>query len=417
MAGAQALQAALDRADDANDPVRPPATGLPDAHRALVLQGGGALGSYQAGVYEALLAREPALDWVAGVSIGAINAALIAGNPPEQRVARLREFWQQVSSGPGQQWPHWAGERRWLNQWSAGSAIVAGIPGFFEPRMSPALLLGNAAPLQSYYDTTPLKATLERLVDFDRINDGAMRFSVGAVNVRTGNSVYFDNRRQKIGPEHIMASGALPPGFPAVHIDGEDYWDGGIVSNTPLQYVLDAHDRDERLLVLQVDLFSARGELPRTLGEVLARQKDIQYSSRTRMNTDVLAGNLNLQEQLAELLQSLPAAQRRNPAVAHLCAQLRHAPIDIVQLIYRHKPYELDSKDYEFSRITVEEHWEAGMRDLERSFTHRDWLRRVSHGAGVTTWDLGEPDAPRVRHPQPKAAKTQGARASRPPKA
>lgn len=382
----------------------PSAAGLPDAHRALVLQGGGALGAYQAGVYEALLAREPALDWVAGVSIGAINAALIAGNAPEHRVARLREFWQLVSSGPGQQWPHWAGERRWLNQWSAGSAIVSGIPGFFEPRLSPALLLGNAAPLQSYYDTTPLRATLERLVDFDRINGGEMRFSVGAVNVRTGNSVYFDNRRQKIGPEHIMASGALPPGFPAVHIDGEDYWDGGIVSNTPLQYVLDEHARSERLLVLQVDLFSARGPLPRTLGEVLARQKDIQFSSRTRMNTDALASSLNLQEQLSELLQSLPAEQLRNPAVAHLCAQLRHAPIDIMQLIYRQKPYELDSKDYEFSRITVEEHWETGMRDLDRSFTNREWLRRVSHGAGVTTWDLGEPDAPRVRHPRPAAA-------------
>ena len=399
-----------------SDDARPPATGLPDAHRALVLQGGGALGSYQAGVYEALLACEPALDWVAGVSIGAINAALIAGNAPEHRVARLREFWHLVSSGPGQQWPHWAGERRWLNQFSASTAMMTGIPGFFEPRLAPVLMLGGAAPLLSYYDTAPLKATLERLVDFDRINDGAMRFSVGAVNVRSGNSVYFDNRRQKIGPEHIMASGALPPGFPPVHIDGEDYWDGGIVSNTPLQYVLDEHERDERLLVLQVDLFSARGGLPRTMGEVLARQKDIQFSSRTRMNTDVLASNLNLQEQLAELLQSLPAEQRRHPAVELLCAQLQHAPIDIVQLIYRQKPYELDSKDYEFSRITVEEHWEAGMRDLERSFTNREWLRRVSHGAGVTTWDLGEPDAPRVRHPQPKAAKTKRTQPARPSK-
>lgn len=389
-------------ADTTAQAPEPPAVGLPDAQRALVLQGGGALGSYQAGVYEALLARQPALDWVAGVSIGAINAALIAGNPPERRVARLREFWQLVSSGAGQQWPHWAGERRWLNQWSAGSAIVAGIPGFFEPRLSPALALGHAAPVLSYYDTTPLRATLEQLVDFDRINAGEMRFSVGAVNVRTGNSVYFDNRHQTIGPEHIMASGALPPGFAPVHIDGEDYWDGGIVSNTPLQYVLDEHDRNERLLVLQVDLFSARGPMPRTMGEVLARQKDIQFSSRTRMNTDILASNLNLQEQLAELLKSLPSAQRRNPVVAHLCAQLQHAPIDIMQLIYRHKPYELESKDYEFSRITVNEHWEAGMRDLERSFTHREWMRHVSHGAGVTTWDLGEPEQPRVRRPRRK---------------
>lgn len=382
---------------------RPPATGLSDVHRALVLQGGGALGAYQAGVYEGLLAREPALDWVAGVSIGAINAALIAGNPPEQRVARLREFWQLVSSAPGQQWPHWAGDRRWLNHLSAGAAVASGIPGFFEPRLTPALMLGATAPVLSYYDTTPLKATLERLVDFDRINDGPMRFSVGAVNVRTGNSVYFDNRHQRIGAEHIMASGALPPAFAPVHIDGEDFWDGGIVSNTPLQYVLDEHPRTSRLLVLQVDLFNARGPLPRTLGEVMARQKDIQYSSRTRMNTDTLTSSLNLQEQLAELLKSLPKAQLDNPLVAMLCAQLEHAPVDVMQLIYRQKSYELDSKDYEFSRISVQEHWEAGLHDVDHSFTHREWLRRVSHGAGVTTWDLGEPDAPRVRHPRPAA--------------
>lgn len=376
----------------------PPATGLVDVQRALVLQGGGALGAYQAGVYEALLAREPALDWVAGVSIGAINAALIAGNPPAQRVPRLREFWALVSSAPGQQWPAWAGERRVLNQLSAGAAMVAGIPGFFEPRWDPRLMLAGAAPLVSYYDTTPLKATLERLVDFDRINAREMRFSVGAVNVRTGNSVYFDNHQHRIGPEHIMASGALPPGFAPVEIDGEAYWDGGIVSNTPLQHVLDEHPRNQRLLVLQIDLFNAKGALPQTLGEVLARHKDIQYSSRTRMNTDALANNLNLQEQLLDVLNALPAAQRQNPAVAHLCAQLQHAPVDVMQLIYRPQAHELDSKDYEFSRISMQEHWQAGMHDLDRSFTHREWLRRVSHGGGVTTWDLGEPDAPRVRH-------------------
>ena len=368
------------------------------ADRALVLQGGGALGSYQAGVYEALFEKYPTLDWVAGVSIGAINAALIAGNAPEHRVARLREFWNQVSSGFGQQVPGTMGDRVALNQWSAATAMLFGIPGFFKPRLDPALLLGGSAPVVSYYDTSPLKLTLERLIDFDRINHREMRLSVGAVNVRTGNSVYFDNTTQQIGAEHIMASGALPPGFPAVHIDGEDYWDGGVVSNTPLQYLLDVHPRTRPMVVLQVDLFSARGTMPRTLSEVSQRQKDIMYSSRTRMNTDALSANVNLQQAMADLMDKLPLRLRDDPSVAALCAQLTHKPIDIVHLIYRNRPYELDSKDYEFSRTTVLEHWEAGMRDMRHTLAHPEWLQSETRN-GVTTFDMGEPQAARVRRP------------------
>ncbi len=379
---------------------RRPAAGIEmaSADRALVLQGGGALGSYQAGVYEALFEKFQHLDWVAGVSIGAINAALIAGNAPEHRVARLREFWHQVSSGFGQQVPGTAGERTTLNQWSAATAVLFGIPGFFKPRLDPSLLLGAAAPVISYYETAPLKLTLERLIDFDRINHRSMRLSVGAVNVRTGNSVYFDNMTDKIRAEHIMASGALPPGFPAVHIDGEDYWDGGIVSNTPLQYVLDVHPRTRPLVVLQVDLFSARGTMPRTLSEVAQRQKDITYSSRTRMNTDALSANVNLQQALADLMDKLPPALRDDPSVAALCAQMTHKPIDIVHLIYRNKHYELDSKDYEFSRTTVTEHWEAGMRDMRTTLSHPEWLQSETQ-YGVTTFDLSEPGSLRVRRP------------------
>lgn len=369
------------------------------ATRALVLQGGGALGSYQAGVYAGLVERYPVLDWVAGVSIGAINAALIAGNAPEKRVERLHDFWNLVSSGPTQRVPAWFGDRATLNQWSANMGAVFGIPGFFRPRMSPALLMGGAAPLLSYYDTAPLKETLERLVDFDRINACGCRFSVGAVNVRSGNSVYFDNTRQKIGPEHIMASGALPPGFAPVNIDGEDYWDGGIVSNTPLQYVLDSHARTEPLVVLQVDLFSARGPMPATLSEVLERQKDITYSSRTRMNTDALAANVNLQQAIADLIAKLPPALRNDASVAEVQAQLTHQPIDIFHLIYRDKPYERDSKDYEFSRATVEEHWEAGVRDMRATLARPEALRSDVQTNGVTTFDLGEPGTIRVKKP------------------
>jgi NTE family protein len=371
------------------------------ARKAMVLQGGGALGAYQAGVYDALSRHGHQPQWIAGVSIGAINAALIAGNAPEQRVERLREFWRLVSSGPSQRLPAWAGDRALLNQWSANGASVFGIPGFFRPRVTPALLLGGAAPLLSYYDTSPLKETLERLVDFDRINANAkdMRLSMGAVNVRSGNSIYFDNTVQKIGPEHVMASGALPPGFAPVEVDGEEYWDGGILSNTPLQYVLDNQPTSEPLVVLQVDLFNAVGPMPTTISEVLERQKDITYSSRTRMNTDALAANVNLQQAIADLIEKLPPALRDDASVQAVQAQLSHQPIDIFHLIYRDKPYERDSKDYEFSRITVEEHWLAGARDMINTLRHPEALRSDAQTNGVTTFDLGEPGSIRVKRP------------------
>ena len=210
----------------------------------MVLQGGGALGAYQAGVYEALSEAGVYPNWIAGMSIGAINAAIIAGNAPDTRIDRLREFWTQVTSdGP---WPG-AGDacfafargdamRQLLNQMSAGFSMASGAQGFFKARPVPALFQpAGTLDATSVYDTSELKRTLERLVDFDRINTGATRFSVGAVNVRSGNFTYFDNDTHTIRPEHIMASGALPPGFPAVEIEGEYYWDGGLVSNTPLQ--------------------------------------------------------------------------------------------------------------------------------------------------------------------------------------
>ncbi len=331
-------------------PAPQPLPGPPEA-QALVLQGGGALGAYQAGVYEALQDNDSHLDWVAGVSISAINAALIAGNAPERS--------GRAAAGSSGTWCPRRRRRtcrctlgragRLLNQWSATAAALVGIPGFFRPRADPTLLLGGAAPVLSFYDMAPLQETLERLVDFDRINRRETRLSVGAVNVRTGNSIYFDNTTQRIGVEHIMASGALPPGFPPVHIEGQDYWDGGILSNTPLQYVLDSFPRTRRLMVLQVDLFSARGPMPRTLSEVVERQKDITYSSRTRMNTDALAANVNLQQALASLIERLPARLRNDPSVQAMEQQMTHQPIDIFHLIYRDKPYERDSKDYEFS--------------------------------------------------------------------
>ncbi len=358
-------------------------------HIALVLQGGGALGAYQAGVYEeiARIPREP--HWVAGISIGAINAALIAGNPPELRVARLREFWELVSSRFSSLAPQIDFQRSAFHQFSAGVSAVMGVNGFYRPRLIPPMWQpdGTDAAI-SIYDTAPLRATLERLVDFDLINQKKVRLSVGAVNVRTGNSIFFDNMNQKIGPEHIMASGALPPAFAPVEIDGELYWDGGIVSNTPLQYVLDNRPKKGRLMIAQVDLFNARGEAPTTLSAALIRQKDIVYSSRTRFNTDQAARLERHKRDLSALIARLPAEFQDDPEVLRLKGSCHEGHIDIVHLIYRQNEFELDSKDYEFSRSTVDIHWQAGKQDMANTTAHPDWLTKSEGDHGITIYDL-----------------------------
>jgi NTE family protein len=361
------------------------------ARTALVLQGGGALGAYQAGVYEELLRTPYQPNWVAGVSIGAINSALIVGNPAERRMERLREFWDIVSSGVNYPPPPWEETRAAFNRVSALFAATVGVPGFYRPRTLPAFLEAPGAPAAlSVYDTAPLRETLLRLVDFDLINSKRVRLSVGAVNVTSGNSIYFDNFEREIGPEHIMASGALPPAFAPVVIDGEAYWDGGIVSNTPLQYVLDNRD-GEGILILQVDLFSARGPMPVDLGTVLSRQKDIQYSSRTRYNTDMAAKVQNTRQAARDLLFGLPERVQKEPGIRELQKLLATAPVDIVHLIFRQKPYEHESRDYEFSRASVLEHWQSGMRDMADTLAHPDWLRRTGLDDGVVTYDLSRP--------------------------
>jgi NTE family protein len=367
---------------------------------ALLLQGGGALGAYQAGVYEALAEAHLAPDWVAGISIGAVNAALIAGNPPEARVEKLREFWNHITAGGP--WDGitkfatapWAirGEfaRGLLNQLSAGTTLVGGAAGFFAPRVPVAWLQPpGSIEATSYYDTAPLKATLERLVDFELINSGETRFSIGAVNVTTGNFLYFDNMTHTIGPEHVMASGALPPGFPPIEIEGEFYWDGGLVSNTPLQWVLE-HEPRRDTLAFQVDLWSARGTVPRTMLEVMTRQKEIQYSSRTRNNSDRFKYAQKLRNALASLLHKLPARLRDSPELALLRPYTQAKVYNLVQLIYRAKQYEGDSKDYEFSRSSMEEHWRAGYYDTVRTLRHPEVLERPANLEGVMTFDLAQ---------------------------
>ncbi len=357
----------------------PPTSLDPEARRVLVLQGGGALGAYQAGVYESLAAADIQPEWVAGISIGAVNAAIIAGNPPQTRLERLREFWELVSSRPAVPAPpaQFGDRIRSLVSEANAAAITAfGVSGFFSPRFPPAALYPPGSPeALSVYDTAPLRQTLERLVDFDRINAKAIRLSVGAVNIKTGNFTYFDNTQRRIGPEHIMASGALPPGLPPIEIDGQFYWDGGIVSNTPLQYVLDEQG-PEPLVIFQVDLFSSRGRMPRTLMEVAEREKDIRFSSRTRLNTDANMRIHELKAALRLLLERLPPDVRDDADIEQIGALAKEGAVTVVQVVYRSKPYEGASRDYEFSRETMTEHWLAGAADIRRALAQRD---RIAH--------------------------------------
>jgi len=364
---------------------------------ALLLQGGGALGAYQGGVYQALAEADLHPNWVAGISIGAINSAIIAGNPPEHRVARLRAFWEQITARWNWPWnregllsPLLTGEapRTALNQASATTALFQGAPGFFTPRMpAPTLFPEGSIEATSWYETGQLRATLERLVDFDYLNDGRMRASFGTVNVHTGNFVYFDTETHVLGPDHILASGALPPGFPAIEIEGERYWDGGLVSNTPLQWVLQYGPRQDTL-AFQVDLWSARGEFPRNLAEVATRQKEISYSSRTRNQTDIFKRTQTVRHAVAAIMQHLPSELRDSPEAKLFREFGDHKAYSIVHLIYRTRNYEGYSKDFEFSRLSMEEHWRSGYHDTVRALRHPETLARPTNPEGIEIFDF-----------------------------
>jgi NTE family protein len=379
-------------------PRRPAAErALPFECVALLLQGGGALGAYQGGVYEALAEANIHPDWIAGISIGAINAAILAGNPPNSRIDRLREFWTQVTTSATCDWsgnPFFGsvrsdGARNLLNQMSANFAVTWGAPGLFSARgLMPWLQPGGTQEATSFYDTSDLRHTLERLVDFDRLNAGTTRFSAGAVNVRTGNFVCFDTHTHTIRPEHVMASGALPPGFPAVEIDGEHYWDGGLVSNTPLRWVIESDPRRQDTLAFQVDLWSAQGQLPRNMAEVATRYKEIQFSSRTRASTDQFKSVHRVQRALAALLDRLPADLEEDDDLKLLKSVASDKVYNIIHLIYRARNYEGQSKDYEFSRQSMQEHWRAGYHDTIRMLRHPEVLARPTSSDGVFTFDL-----------------------------
>lgn len=378
----------------------PQASALPAYETvALVLQGGGALGAYQAGVFQGLAEAGIMPNRLSGISIGALNTAIIAGNAPEKRVQRLIEFWETIcrpNLGPA---PYPFIEqslfnlndciRQGMSALHALSAVVDGQNGFFRPRFPPPSFTIAGEPGQaSYYDTTPLRDTLLRLCDFDRINSGEIHVSVGAVNVRTGNFRYFDNTRETLRPEHFMASGALPPAFPAVEIDGEYYWDGGMVSNTPLANILNTRPRTDTL-VFQVDLWSARGRLPVNMGEVTDRMKDIQYSSRTRLITEHLRWNQHLRHMLRTVLEHVPPEARQNDPYCRLADQLSSSKrYNVLHLIYRDQPYDQHYKDYQFGLSSMRQRWGAGLQDIRETLTRPGFLDMPDNDSGFITHDV-----------------------------
>ena len=359
---------------------------------ALIFQGGGALGAYQAGVYQGLHEAGIHPNWIAGISIGAINASIMAGNVPGERLEALRSFWNKVTVHlPVDLLME---DRRETNPFyrSVSSWWVStfGVPGFFSPWQIPAWFqTRGSAGATSIYDTGQLRQTLLDHVDFDRINHGPVRLSLGAVNVRTGNFAFFDNKDIKIAPEHVMASGALPPGFPAVKIGNEHYWDGGLVSNTPLTYVL-RNGAAIDTVVFQVDLFSAVGPLPQDLEEVEERRKDITYSSRTRLNTDLFLERHRLRRAISDLYARLPEEAKADPEIKKLEQHCSDYGVTIIHLIYRNKQFRSHSKDYEFSALSMHEHWEAGLRDARKALIAEDWRMPPSAEDGLKVFDLDQ---------------------------
>ncbi len=369
----------------------------------LALQGGGALGAYQAGVYQALHENGFAPDWVVGTSIGAINAALIAGNPCELRLQRLREFWQRVSQLDPLSFaliPDIANSHDFLqrvNVWSATArAMTQGIANFFTPRLVNPFALGLRADpeLASFYDTAPLAETLRELVDFERINDAdvadAVRLTVSAVQVTNAQLVNFDSRSQPLGVEHVLASGALPPAFPPVRIDGKLYWDGGLYSNTPLETVLEDKPRVDTLCFM-VDLWYAEGEEPTTFDQVQARQKAVTFASRSERHIEAFNEKHALRHRLRSLFDKLPPELRDDPVIKELCAAGCGTSMHVVRLQYSAHDWHTSSKDINFSAGSVEWRWQQGYQDALQALAQPCWEEAWSPDQGIVVHDIHRP--------------------------
>jgi len=348
----------------------------------LVLQGGGALGAYQGGVYQALHEEGIEPDWIIGTSIGAINASIIAGNKVEDRLPRLQEFWRRVErSSLWSAFPAWTGMADALSSWTT---LTNGIPGFFETNTR--AFLGAHVPLGAdhagYYSTEPLRQTLGDLVDFSRINQNRPRLTVGAAHVATSTMHYFDSRDIAIGASHVMASGALPPAFPAVRIDGELYWDGGILSNTPTERIFEDNPR-RNSLTFAVHLWHPTGSEPETIWQVLNRAKDLQYSSRIANHIVRQREAHRLRHVITELLKYVPDAARKDPMVKELAGYSCKTRMHVVRLLAPRLDNETHTKDIDFSPEGIRARWEAGYANTIRALNQQQWLGEFDPLDGV----------------------------------
>jgi NTE family protein len=377
----------------------------------VVLQGGGALGAYQGGVYQALHEAGIEPDWIIGTSIGAINAALITGNRPEDRLARLQEFWHRVERADfWGAFPAWAGVGDALASWMT---LTSGISGFFEPHTR--AFLGAHVQLgpdhAGYYSTEPLRKTLEELVDFSLLNQQRPRLTVGAAHVRTGMMHYFDSREMELTPRHIMASGALPPAFPAVRVDGELYWDGGILSNTPTERIFEDNPR-RNSLIFAVHLWHPTGEEPETIWQILHRTKDIQYSSRISNHIVRQRESHRLRHVISELLKYVPEAARKDAAVKELAGYSCRTRMHVVRLLAPRLDNESHIKDIDFSPAGIRARWEAGYAGTARALEAQAWLQECDPLEGVILHEPAPGAEPAAESEMGGAVTTESAPAS-----
>jgi NTE family protein len=361
---------------------------------ALVLQGGGALGAYQAGIYQALHENDLAPDWVVGTSIGAINAALIAGNPFDARMKKLHAFWDRVAHRDSVDMERVSDETRHLNTLLATvDATVRGVPGFYSPRLFSPFPFGLPVLPEhaSFYDTSPLSKTLSELIDFEYLNgDGNIRLTVNAVKVTSGQLVSFDSMKQPIGVEHVMASGALPPGFPPVRIEGELYWDGGLYSNTPLETVLNDSPQIDTLCFM-VDLWNATGPEPTSCEHVQTRQKDIMYASRSQRHIEAYLHTHQLQRTVRELYERLPDKLKTKEDKDVMAALACDTTMHIVRLPYGGQDWNMASKDINFSKGSLDWRWQQGYDDASRAIQQAGWLSKVSSDTGIVVHEVSHP--------------------------
>lgn len=363
---------------------------LTDRVVACSFQGGGALGAYQVGVVRALDEAGYYPDWFVGTSIGAINAAIAAGNPENVRVEKMHQFWDAIATktyiSPVFDDPE---ARKFQHFMSSQITLLTGQPGFFQPRFPPPELgWHDRADLLSYYDTSPLRSTLERFIDFDRINSNATtRISIGAVEITSGKIDYFDSFNQKIGPEHVMASGALPPGFPAIEIEGKFYWDGGISSNSPATYVL-SNRCPKDLLCFSVHLFDSYGLNPTSLDEIMKRKKDIEFSSRVTKIIQLYKEIHSLKNSIHIMSQYIPEHQKINSELKLCLSKGRESTIALVRFLYEEDDTELSSKDYEFSEQSINERIAHGYKAGKKAVKLSPWLEPVSQTEGIAVYDM-----------------------------